>query len=96
MAAALVHFVWHRRLGFSGAAFYLAILPQPTSRPFVRQGRLVLVRQRPGSANGVLFLTLEDETGVANIIVWKKLFEQRRRIILGASMHSFAYPSASA
>ena len=47
---------------------------------------LVLVRQRPGSANGVLFLTLEDETGVANIIVWKKLFEQRRRIVLGASM----------
>ncbi|HYF89100.1 error-prone DNA polymerase [Azospirillum sp.] len=47
---------------------------------------LVLVRQRPGSANGVLFLTLEDETGVANIIVWKKLFEQRRRIIVGASM----------
>ena len=47
---------------------------------------LVLVRQRPGSANGVLFLTLEDETGVANIVVWKKLFEQRRRIILGASM----------
>ena len=47
---------------------------------------LVLVRQRPGSANGVLFLTLEDETGIANIIVWKKLFEQQRRIILGASM----------
>ncbi|WP_377806601.1 error-prone DNA polymerase [Azospirillum sp. A29] len=47
---------------------------------------LVLVRQRPGSANGVLFLTLEDETGIANVIVWKKLFEQQRRIILGASM----------
>ncbi|MFP5514845.1 MAG: error-prone DNA polymerase [Alphaproteobacteria bacterium] len=47
---------------------------------------LVLVRQRPGSANGVLFLTIEDETGIANIIVWKKLFEQQRRIILGASM----------
>jgi error-prone DNA polymerase len=47
---------------------------------------LVLVRQRPGSANGVLFITLEDETGIANVIVWKKLFEQRRRVVLGASM----------
>ncbi|MFD1624855.1 error-prone DNA polymerase [Azospirillum griseum] len=47
---------------------------------------LVLVRQRPGSANGVLFITLEDETGIANVIVWKKLFEQQRRIILGARM----------
>ncbi|GLR77359.1 error-prone DNA polymerase (plasmid) [Azospirillum oryzae] len=60
--------------------------------PRARDGRrvtvsgLVLVRQRPGSANGVLFLTIEDETGIANIIVWKKLFEQQRRIILGASM----------
>lgn len=47
---------------------------------------LVLVRQRPGSANGVLFVTLEDETGTANVIVWKKLFEARRRVVLGASM----------
>ncbi|MBY6266599.1 error-prone DNA polymerase (plasmid) [Azospirillum sp. 412522] len=47
---------------------------------------LVLVRQRPGSANGVLFITLEDETGIANVIVWKKLFEQQRRVVLGASM----------
>ncbi|WP_377807857.1 error-prone DNA polymerase (plasmid) [Azospirillum sp. A29] len=47
---------------------------------------LVLVRQRPGSANGVLFITLEDETGIANVIVWKKLFEQQRRVVLGANM----------
>ena len=47
---------------------------------------LVLVRQRPGSANGVLFVTLEDETGTANVIVWRQLFEKQRRIILGASM----------
>jgi error-prone DNA polymerase len=47
---------------------------------------LVLVRQRPGSANGVLFMTLEDETGVANVIVWQSLFEQQRRVILGADM----------
>jgi error-prone DNA polymerase len=47
---------------------------------------LVLVRQRPGSANGVLFVTLEDETGTANVIVWKKLFEARRLVVLGASL----------
>jgi error-prone DNA polymerase len=45
---------------------------------------LVLVRQRPGSAKGTIFLTLEDETGVANIIVWPKVFEALRPIILGA------------
>ena len=45
---------------------------------------LVLVRQRPGSAKGVIFETIEDETGVANIIVWPKVFEQFRPIVLGA------------
>lgn len=43
---------------------------------------LVLVRQRPGTASGVIFATLEDETGVANIIIWPKLYEKRRRIVL--------------
>lgn len=47
---------------------------------------LVLVRQRPGSAKGVMFITIEDETGVANIVVWPKLFERSRRVVLGASM----------
>ncbi len=45
---------------------------------------LVLVRQRPGTAGGVIFMTLEDETGVANIIVWPKIFERLRAIVLGA------------
>jgi error-prone DNA polymerase len=45
---------------------------------------LVLVRQRPGSAKGVIFLTLEDETGVANAIIWPKVFENLRPIVLGA------------
>ncbi|MGH6799225.1 MAG: OB-fold nucleic acid binding domain-containing protein, partial [Roseiarcus sp.] len=45
---------------------------------------LVLVRQRPGTAKGVIFMTLEDETGVANIIVWPKVFERLRAIVLGA------------
>jgi error-prone DNA polymerase len=45
---------------------------------------LVTIRQRPGSANGVIFMTIEDETAVANIIVWPKTFERFRPIILGA------------
>ena len=47
---------------------------------------LVLVRQRPGSANGVLFITLEDETDIANLIVWPSLFERQRRVVLSANM----------
>ncbi len=47
---------------------------------------LVLVRQRPGSAKGVIFLTLEDETGVANIIVWPDAFERYRKVILGSRL----------
>jgi error-prone DNA polymerase len=47
---------------------------------------LVLVRQRPGSAKGVIFVTVEDETGVANVIVWPKAFEKFRRIVLTARL----------
>jgi len=45
---------------------------------------LVLVRQRPGTAKGVIFMTIEDETGIANIIVWSKVFERLRPIVIGA------------
>ena len=45
---------------------------------------LVLVRQQPGSAKGVIFMTVEDETGVANIIVWRKVFNVFRSVVLGA------------
>jgi error-prone DNA polymerase len=45
---------------------------------------LVLVRQRPGTASGVVFMTLEDESGIANIIVWPKVFEKLRAIVIGA------------
>jgi error-prone DNA polymerase len=48
-------------------------------------GGLVLVRQRPGTAKGVVFMTLEDETGVANIIVWKDCFAANRCLVMGAS-----------
>jgi error-prone DNA polymerase len=47
---------------------------------------IVTVRQRPGTANGVLFLTLEDETGSVNVIVWPSLVEQQRREVLGAPL----------
>jgi error-prone DNA polymerase len=45
---------------------------------------LVLMRQRPGTAKGVAFLTLEDETGIANVIVWRNLFEAERRVAMSA------------
>jgi error-prone DNA polymerase len=50
----------------------------------VRISGLVTCRQRPGSANGVVFMTIEDETAVANVIVWPKVFERVRPVVLGA------------
>lgn len=47
---------------------------------------LVLVRQKPGSAKGVCFITLEDEAGVANLVIWPKLFEHFRPVIMGARL----------
>ncbi len=47
---------------------------------------LVLVRQRPGTASGVVFMTLEDETGVSNVVVWKDLFDRSRRVVMGARL----------
>lgn len=58
----------------------------------IRDGRrvslagFVLVRQRPGSAQGVTFMTIEDETDVANLVIWPSLFEQQRRLILSSGM----------
>jgi error-prone DNA polymerase len=56
------------------------------NRRWVHVAGLVLVRQRPGSAKGVMFITLEDETAVANLVVWTKVFEKFRRIVLGSGM----------
>jgi error-prone DNA polymerase len=47
---------------------------------------VVLVRQRPGTAKGVVFVTLEDETGIANCVVWAKTMERYRRTIMGARL----------
>ena len=50
----------------------------------VRISGLVTCRQRPGSAKGVVFMTIEDESAVANVIVWPKVFERVRPVVLGA------------
>ncbi|RYH07727.1 OB-fold nucleic acid binding domain-containing protein [Tropicimonas sp. IMCC6043] len=47
---------------------------------------LVLVRQRPGTAKGVIFVTLEDETGVCNVVVWAKVYERFRRAVIAGRM----------
>jgi error-prone DNA polymerase len=62
------------------------------AKPSTRDGAivdiagLILVRQRPGSANGIVFITLEDETGIANAILWSDRFERYRRTVMSASM----------
>ncbi|HDR9474889.1 error-prone DNA polymerase [Burkholderia multivorans] len=67
------------------------LMPASTLRTY-RDGRLargcglVMVRQRPGTAKGVMFVTLEDETGNVNVIVWPSLLEKQRKEALGASL----------
>lgn len=63
------------------------LLPATPSGRRVTVAGLVLVRQRPGTGNAI-FLTLEDETGVANAILWPRVFEQYRPVIMGARMIS--------
>ena len=57
---------------------------KPGSRATV--AGLVLVRQRPGSGKGVVFVTLEDETGIANLVVWPDAFDRFRRQVMGATL----------
>jgi error-prone DNA polymerase len=54
--------------------------------PRVTVAGLVLMRQRPGTAKGVIFMTIEDETGAANVIIWPKLFEKQRAEVLGSRL----------
>ena len=63
-----------------------AMLDLPPNGARVAVAGLVLVRQRPGTANGVIFITLEDETGVCNVIVWRKLYETYRRAVISGRM----------
>jgi error-prone DNA polymerase len=88
-------------LGFSLKAHPVAFLREGLDRrgalraadlTLVKDGRrvrvagLVLVRQRPGSAKGVMFITLEDETGSANLIIWPSLLDRFRRVVFTAGM----------
>ncbi|WP_296678135.1 error-prone DNA polymerase [Novosphingobium sp.] len=55
-------------------------------RSQVQVAGVVLIRQRPGSAKGVCFITLEDETGVVNLVIWPDLMEKQRKVIMGARL----------
>jgi error-prone DNA polymerase len=71
------------------AAEGVATCAEATSRrdgAKVRVAGVVLVRQRPGSASGVVFATIEDETGVANIVIWPSVMERFRRAVLGSQV----------
>ncbi|MEM6415761.1 MAG: error-prone DNA polymerase [Pseudomonadota bacterium] len=57
---------------------------------FVQTAGVVLVRQKPGSAKGVVFITIEDETGIANLVVWPKVLERYRATVMGARLLSIA------
>jgi len=57
----------------------------PNGRMVIVAG-LVLVRQRPGTASGVVFVTLEDETGIANAVLWNTVFNKYRKVVMGARM----------
>jgi error-prone DNA polymerase len=61
-------------------------LAQTPAGRIVTVAGLVLVRQRPATASGIIFITLEDETGVANLIVRPDLFEASRRTVLGGRL----------
>jgi error-prone DNA polymerase len=52
----------------------------------VRAAGIVTCRQRPGTASGVVFVTLEDETGYVNVVVWSRLVERQRRELLGSRL----------
>lgn len=57
-------------------------LDRPPEKARITVAGLVLVRQRPGTAHGVVFITLEDETGVANVVVWRSIYERFRRAVV--------------
>ena len=67
-------------------ALACAAVSDANDRQYVRCAGVVLVRQRPGSAKGVVFMTLEDETGIANIVVWPKVMERFRKEVMGARL----------
>jgi error-prone DNA polymerase len=63
-----------------------AELKQTKDGAWVSVAGVVLVRQRPGSAQGVVFMTIEDETGIANSVIWPKVLERMRKVVMGARL----------
>ena len=75
------------RPDYAASGFIAAAdLPKRKSGAAVRLSGVVLIRQRPGSAKGVCFITLEDETGVANLVVWPDVMARYRKVIMAARM----------
>ena len=68
------------------AACPAARLDEPPAGARITVAGLVLVRQRPGTAKGVIFLTLEDETGTCNVVVWAKVYERFRRAVIAGRL----------
>ncbi|WP_172329570.1 OB-fold nucleic acid binding domain-containing protein [Mangrovicoccus sp. HB161399] len=68
------------------AALPACWLDRPPANARVAVAGLVLVRQRPGTAKGVIFVTLEDETGVVNVIVWRSIYERFRRAVIAGRL----------
>ena len=61
-------------------------LGEPPEGARITVAGLVILRQRPGTAKGVIFVTLEDETGIVNVIVWRKMYEQFRRAVISGRL----------
>jgi error-prone DNA polymerase len=75
------------RAGLTGRGFLRACdLKTRKHRSMVDAAGIVLIRQRPGSAKGVVFITLEDETGIANLVVWPDTMEKYRKVVMGARL----------
>ena len=68
------------------AALVAARLHEPPEGARITVAGLVILRQRPGTAKGVIFLTLEDETGVVNIVIWRTLYERFRRAVIAGRL----------
>lgn len=68
------------------ACLVAARLNEPPEGARITVAGLVILRQRPGTAKGVIFLTLEDETGVVNIVVWRTLYERFRRAVISGRL----------
>ncbi len=63
-----------------------ARLDEPPEGARITVAGLVILRQRPGTAKGVIFVTLEDETGIVNVVVWRNMYERFRRAVIAGRM----------